>query len=187
MIALDRVLAIVEKSESSRKTSTGVKADPPAIFFSKTPAVMVNLVGEPIWSPDQGQRPEVRRQHELGFLPARSDQDVSTCGTGVVAQGLDTEEPWSAAGKRPESLAKLPADDNWKDIRRALRGGSVDQSLPHVLVSTGARRADPAPGRAELPAGRQARPISSGSRTRTAITRQLLPCSRPWSRPGPER
>ena len=28
-----------------------MKADPPPIFFSKTPAVIVNLDGDPIWSP----------------------------------------------------------------------------------------------------------------------------------------
>ena len=28
-----------------------MKADPPPIFFSKTPAVLVNLDGDPIWAP----------------------------------------------------------------------------------------------------------------------------------------
>ena len=28
-----------------------MKADPPKIFFSTTPAVLVNFDGEPIWSP----------------------------------------------------------------------------------------------------------------------------------------
>ena len=37
--------------DHARRTSTGVKADPPTIFFSKKPAVLVNLDGEPIWSP----------------------------------------------------------------------------------------------------------------------------------------
>ena len=51
VIALDRVLANVDKSQIVPKNVEGVKADPPPIFFSKTPAVIVNLDGEPIWSP----------------------------------------------------------------------------------------------------------------------------------------
>ena len=51
MIALDRVLANVDKSQIIPKNVEGVKADPPTIFFSKTPAVLVNIDGEPIWSP----------------------------------------------------------------------------------------------------------------------------------------
>ena len=51
VIALDRVLANLDKSQIVPKNVEGVKADPPTIFFSKTPAVIVNLDGEPIWSP----------------------------------------------------------------------------------------------------------------------------------------
>ena len=51
VIALDRVLANIDKSQIVPRNVEGVKSDPPAIFFSKTPAVIVNLDGEPIWSP----------------------------------------------------------------------------------------------------------------------------------------
>ena len=54
VIALDRVLANVDKSKIVPKNVEGIKADPPTIFFSKTPAVIVNLDGEPIWSPIKG-------------------------------------------------------------------------------------------------------------------------------------
>ena len=45
------MLANLDKSQIIPKNVEGVKADPPTIFFSKTPAVIVNLDGEPIWSP----------------------------------------------------------------------------------------------------------------------------------------
>ena len=51
VIALDRVLVNLDKSQIVVKDVEGVKADPPTIFFSKTPAVVVNFDGEPIWSP----------------------------------------------------------------------------------------------------------------------------------------
>ena len=51
VIALDRVLANIDKSQIVAKNVEGVKADPPTIFFSTTPAVIVNIDGEPIWSP----------------------------------------------------------------------------------------------------------------------------------------
>ncbi len=51
VIALDRVLAGLDKSQILPKNLDGVKSDPPTIFFSKKPAVLVNFDGEPIWSP----------------------------------------------------------------------------------------------------------------------------------------
>src|SRR5262245_10152097 len=53
VIALDRVLANVDKSEIRPRNVEGLKADPPTIYFSTRPAILVNLDGEPIWSPIQ--------------------------------------------------------------------------------------------------------------------------------------
>ena len=50
LLALDRVLANLDESQIIPKNVDGVKADPPPIFFSKTPAVLVNVDGDPIWS-----------------------------------------------------------------------------------------------------------------------------------------
>ena len=76
VIALDRVLANIDKSQIIPKNVEGVKADPPPIFFSKTPAVLVNIDGDPIWSPIQDNDLQVGGQHQLGSVPARPDQDV---------------------------------------------------------------------------------------------------------------
>jgi hypothetical protein len=50
VFALDRVLASVNTSQIIPKNMDGVKADPPIVFFSKTPALLVNIDGEPVWS-----------------------------------------------------------------------------------------------------------------------------------------
>ena len=51
VIGLDRVLAAIDRSQIVPKNVEGVKADPPEIFFSQTPAVLVNIDGKAIWSP----------------------------------------------------------------------------------------------------------------------------------------
>ena len=76
VIALDRVLANIDTSQIIPKNVEGVKADPPPIFFSKTPAVLVNIDGEPIWAPIPQNDLQIGGQHQLGSVPARSDQDL---------------------------------------------------------------------------------------------------------------
>jgi hypothetical protein len=51
VIALERVMANIDTSTIAPKNVEGVKADPPTVFFSQTPAVLMNVDGEPIWSP----------------------------------------------------------------------------------------------------------------------------------------
>src|SRR5262245_27021017 len=51
VIALDRVFAYIDASTIRPKNVAGVKADPPVVFFSTRPAVVVNIDGNPVWSP----------------------------------------------------------------------------------------------------------------------------------------
>ena len=135
MIALDRVLARLDKSQIIPKNVAGVKADPPVIFYSTSPAVLVNLDGDPIWSPikDNDLRFAVNTNWDLFehgptktfFL--RHDQSWLSAA--------DVKGPWKPAGKLPGSFAKLPADDNWKDVKAALPGRTLP-SAPKVFVST---------------------------------------------------
>ena len=49
--------------------------------------------------------------------------------------------PWAPAGTLPESFKKLPADENWKDVKASLPGQKVSASqAPKVFVSTQRRR-----------------------------------------------
>ena len=163
VIALDRVLANIDKSQIIPKNVEGVKADPPPIFFSKTPAVLVNIDGDPIWSADQEQRSEVRRQHELGSVPARPDQDLLPAQRQGLAEGGDVNGPWTPAGTLPESFKKLPADDNWKDVKARLPGTPLsDSQAPTVFVSTDAGGVDPAERRSRIICWSQARSRCSG-------------------------
>ena len=144
------------RARSSRRTSTGVKADPPAIFYSTTPAVLVNLDGDPIWSPikDNDLKFAVNTNWDL-FQHAptktfylRYDESWLTA--------TDIKGPWKPAGKLPDSFTKLPADDNWKEVKAALPGQVADG----LAGAEGVRQhdaggADSAARRAELPAGRR--------------------------------
>jgi hypothetical protein len=135
VIALDRVLASIDKSNIVPKNVEGVKADPPTIFFSKKPALMVNLDGEPIWSPikDNDLKFAVNTnwdlfQHASGTLYLRNDKSW--------IKATDLKGPWSPAGTLPESFKKLPADDNWKDVKANLPGKSLKPlEVPDVFVN----------------------------------------------------
>src|SRR5262249_2670962 len=51
VIALDRVLASSDAHHVKPRNVEGINTNPPPIFFSETPAILVNLDGQPIWSP----------------------------------------------------------------------------------------------------------------------------------------
>jgi hypothetical protein len=137
VIGLDRVLASVDRSQIMPKNVEGVKADPPTIFFSQSPAIVVNLDGEAIWSPI--------KENDLKFA-VNTNWDLFQHGPTSTLylrnektwlKATDVKGPWSPAGTLPESFKKLPAEENWKDVKEAVPGSKLDaKNMPKVFVST---------------------------------------------------
>ena len=137
VIALDRVLASLDKSQIIPKNVEGVKADPPPIFYSAKPAVLVNLDGDPIWSPIKDNDLKFAVNTNWDLFQHEPTQTFYLRSESAWLKAAKVEGPWTPAGKLPESFSKLPADDNWKDVKAALPGKSLsEKEAPAVFVST---------------------------------------------------
>jgi len=137
IIALDRVLANIDKSAIIPKNVEGVKSDAPKIFYSATKAILVGFDGDPIWSPI--------KENDLKYV-INTNWDVFQDGPSKTLYLRDgkywytataIDGPWSPAGKLPESFKKLPPDENWKDVKANYPGDKIDaKKMPKVFVST---------------------------------------------------
>jgi hypothetical protein len=134
VIALDRVLANLDKSGIVPRNVEGVKADPPAIFFSTTPALIVNLDGEPIWSPikENDLKYAVNTNWDLFQHGPTSTDFLRNEGTWLKAS--DVKGPWTSAGTLPDSFKKLPAEENFKDVKTNVPGTPL-KTAPQVFVT----------------------------------------------------
>jgi hypothetical protein len=136
ILALDRVLAAIDASAISAKNVEDVKADPPRVFASTKPAILVNIDGAPIWSPirDVDLAFAVNTNWDLFQAPSAKTfylrHDASWYKAG------DLNGPWSPAGTLPASFSKLPADESFKDVKANLPGkGVAAAAMPTVFVS----------------------------------------------------
>jgi len=135
LIALDRVLAYVDKSTINPKNVDGLKSDPPTIFITNSSSILVSFDGDPIWSPIKDNELkfavntnwDVFKHEPTGMYYLRND---TTWLKSTSAKG-----PWSSAGRLPDSFTKLPDDENWKDVRASLPGKPAGQ-VPYVYVTT---------------------------------------------------
>ncbi len=136
VLDLDRLLAYVADSPLQPKNTEGLKVDPPTIYQAPAPAILLNIQGEPIWSPikDLDLKYVVNTNWDLFeygptktlYLRHENSWMQSTAVTG----------PWTIVKKLPDSFKKLPADDNWKDVKAAVPGKKfTDKTLPKVFVS----------------------------------------------------
>jgi hypothetical protein len=138
VLDLDRLLAFVADSPLAVKNVEGIKADPPKLYWAQAPGVLINLDGEPIWSPvkDVDLRYAVNTNWDLFEHGPTKTFYVRYNESWLQAAAV--EGPWKAlSGKLPDSFAKLPADDNWKDVKAALPGKKLSsKTMPRVFVAT---------------------------------------------------
>ncbi len=137
VISLDRVMAGLDRSAILPKNVEGVRADPPVVLYSTRNAVLVNLDGDPIWSPIAG--------NDLKFA-VNTNWDLFQHGpTGTLylrserswLQAPKLDGPWAPAAKLPDSFGTLPADDNWKDVKAAVPAKPLAaKDAPAVFTST---------------------------------------------------
>jgi len=137
VIALDRVLASIDTSKIIPKNIEGVKADPPPIFFSKTAARLVNIDGDPIWAPIPQNDLKTAVNTNWDLFEHGPTKTYYLRNEKVWLKSADVKGPWAPAGKLPESFAKLPADENWKEIKASLPGQTISAAqAPKMFVST---------------------------------------------------
>ena len=137
VIALDRVLASIDKSQILPANVEGVKADPPTVFFSKAPAIVVNIDGDPIWSPVAGSDLKYAINTNWDLFEHGPTKSYYLRDNAVWLKAASLEGAWVPAGTLPDSFAKLPSDENWTDVRAALPGKKLSpKAMPKVFVST---------------------------------------------------
>jgi hypothetical protein len=132
-IDLDRMLVSLERGGVK---GVELKNDPPKIFFSKKPAVLVIFDGKPIVSPikDNELKFIVNTNWDVFYDEKAKTYYLRNEKTWLKAE--NTNGPYSPADKLPDSIKKLPMNDNWKDVLLAVPPQKLKpENMPVVFVT----------------------------------------------------
>jgi hypothetical protein len=133
-VPLDFIMANIERTKKQARTIE-VNLQPPPIFRSETPAILVMFMGEPALAEIKGtQLMFVTNTNWDVFLDKRTGRYYLRNGASWLATGDLQKGSWAPAPLLPEDLAKLPDDKNWEDVKKHLPGEKA-ASIPKVFVS----------------------------------------------------
>ncbi len=132
-ISLDRVIASVERGKHAGQP-VAIKTDPPQIFFSKKSAILLLVEGEPVRSPIEKTKLEfvVNTNWDLFFDQSKKQYYLLYQQTWLTAG--DLHGPWTVTRSLPSDMAKLPARENWDDVKKAVPAPVTSYS-PQVFFS----------------------------------------------------
>lgn len=115
-VSLDRLLAGLKLAEGAADT-VEVKMDPPPIFISSTPAMMLTVEGKPVLAPAEktGLKFLVNTNWDVLFDEAAGTYYLLSGDEWLSAKNL--AGPWNLAESLPEAVSQLPDDDTWKHVK----------------------------------------------------------------------
>lgn len=132
-IPLDVLLSYVAP-DASVPEETALSFDPPPIFYSGTPAVLVITDGEPLLAPVADTRLQyaVNTNWDL-FRYREREWYLRHDSRWLKNKNLSGE--WKFDNSLPGDFKKLPDDGNWKATKEAIPPVKGDKSSPTVFVS----------------------------------------------------
>lgn len=134
-ISLDRMMAEIDSNKTSAQ-AIQVKNDPPQIFYSTTPAVLLIVQGSPVLNPIEKTdlQSVVNTNWDLFFEKSKKQYYLLTGNTWLTSANL--QGPWTGTRTLPKDMSKLPAGQNWDDVKKMVPPPAPSGALPHVFFSS---------------------------------------------------
>jgi hypothetical protein len=121
-VSLDRLIAGVQAGQADTKT-VPVKTNPPPIFVSTEPGILLTVDGVPVLAPIKGLQLQfvMNSNWDLFLEPRQSRYYLLAGETWLTTEALSG--PWTIPGKLPSELNNLPPGENWDHVRKAAAAG----------------------------------------------------------------
>jgi hypothetical protein len=133
-IALERLVSYVPKPDNIQ--TVPLKNDPPYIFVSYTPAVLLELGGEPVFSdlPNTDLKFVVNTMWPL-FRDKKSS-DYYLLVNDLWLKAGDLHGPWSRVSVLPAGFKNIPESGKFVEVRKNVPPPKTSSPAPQVFYST---------------------------------------------------
>jgi len=121
-ISLDRMIASVEKAAAPAQAITSVP-QPPPIFVSNSPAILLLVEGKPVLAPVPGTTLQYLVNTNWDLFFDNSSYYLLDGKTWLKSSSLSG--PWAATSKLPPDFSKIPKGQNWDDVLKAIPPASA--------------------------------------------------------------
>lgn len=133
-ISTDRLMADLEK-DKIEGTPVAVKTDPPEIFYSTKPAILLIVEGKPVLAPVEKTKLQfvVNTNWNIIFDKSKKMYYLAHQKGWLTAKELNG--PWEPTQKLPKDMEKLPNDPMWADVKKLVPAPAPSGAVPQVFFS----------------------------------------------------
>lgn len=130
-VSLDRVVASVNKSKTA--PAVAVQNNPPLIFTSNRPAIVVQVDGQPVTGKIKDTKLEfvVNTNWPIFLDTSNSVYYLFTGKQWLMSTGLNG--PWSITGKLPKDMSKVAKDPQWSGLASSISPVAFTSGSPPAV------------------------------------------------------
>ncbi len=132
-VPLDVILSYIAP-QAKLPEESGLSFEPPPIFYSSTPAVLLITDGEPLLAPID----DTKLQYVVNTnwdLFRYKDREWYLRHESRWLKNKTLSGAWKIDSSLPRDFKKLPDDGNWTDVKAAVPPAKGDKNVPTVFVS----------------------------------------------------
>ncbi len=115
-ISLDRLVASVQKTKTPPPTAS-LNDDPPAIFISFKPAILLLVNGAPTTAPIANSNIEFVVNANWPLFVEKGKSTYYLFDSKGWLTGASLQGPWAPAGKLPKDMDKVPQNQNFTTLK----------------------------------------------------------------------
>ncbi|AWG45983.1 hypothetical protein AM586_09915 [Massilia sp. WG5] len=137
-ISLDRLVALADKPQAAPR-GVAVRNDPPTIFVSYQPSMLLQTDGKPVSAATGRGGVEFIVNANWPVLRAPGENRYYLFNDATWLSGARLEGPWTPAGPLPGAISRVLDDPQWADLKKAAAssaGARKAPSTPAVFFSS---------------------------------------------------
>lgn len=133
-ISLDRLVSSVDKPADA--PTVNVRNDPPQIFVSNRPSILVHVDGNPVFGKIKDTKMEfvVNSNFPLFLDKSKNNYYLFTGEQWLTTANLQGQ--WSKAAALPKDMTKLKSDTQWAGLAAAIPAPASSKPVPSVFYAT---------------------------------------------------
>jgi hypothetical protein len=134
VISLDRLMADLKSTQQAQK-GVQLNNDPPPIFYSSKPAVLLMVDKDPVLAPIEKLNVEfvVNTNWNLFFDKKKKDYYLLLTKGWMTAK--DLAGPWTTTVALPKDMSKLPSGQNFDDVKQMVPPPPPSGTVPKIFFS----------------------------------------------------
>jgi hypothetical protein len=134
-ISVDRLIADLDQQKQPAHT-VELKNDPPVIFYSAGPAILLTILGEPVLTPVAKTDLQFIVNTNWDLFYEKSKKKYYLLAEQQWMTAAELKGPWTATKTLPKDMTKLPAGENFDEVKKMVPPPSVASAAPQVFYST---------------------------------------------------